>query len=113
MVLFTGYKSDNLSQLAMDAQNCAVLDSACSSTVCGQSWIDNYIDSLDSDERGKVLRTPSEKVFKFGAGEKQKSKETVSLPAFLAGPCGANKYGCCRLRYSAIALKGCNEESKG
>ena len=85
MVLFTGYKSDNLYQLAMDAQNCAVLDSACSSTVCGQSWIDNYIDSLDSDERGKVLRTPSEKVFKFGAGEKQKSKETVSLPAFLAG----------------------------
>ena len=34
-VLFTGYNKDGIARLGVDASNCALLDSACSSTVCG------------------------------------------------------------------------------
>lgn len=36
-VLFTGCKTEELHRLGIEACNCAVLDSACSSTVCGDS----------------------------------------------------------------------------
>ena len=34
--------------------NYAILDSACSSTVCGKKWLTTYMNSLDSTERGKL-----------------------------------------------------------
>lgn len=33
-VLFTGYDTDEIRRLGVDSRNCAVLDSACSGTVC-------------------------------------------------------------------------------
>ena len=39
VILFTGYRQDKLHQLSVEAQCCAVLDCACSSTVCGQEWL--------------------------------------------------------------------------
>ena len=53
-VLFTGYDIEEVRRLGVDACNCAVLDSACSSTVCGDSWINNYIQSLDKNDRQKL-----------------------------------------------------------
>ena len=50
-VLFTGYNKEEVRRLGVDARNCAVLDSACSSTVCGDSCIYNYFQSLDKDDR--------------------------------------------------------------
>ena len=39
VVLFTGYTKAEVHQLGIDARNCAVLDSDCSSTVCGEDWL--------------------------------------------------------------------------
>ena len=36
-VLFTGYNTEEVRRLGIDARNCVVLDSACSSTVCGDN----------------------------------------------------------------------------
>ncbi len=47
VVLFTDYKREDVAQLAINTGNCAVLDSACSSTVCGKMWFDSYLQSLD------------------------------------------------------------------
>ena len=41
-VLFTGNNENNLSLLVKEARNSAVLDCACSSTVCGKKWLDYY-----------------------------------------------------------------------
>ena len=41
-VLFTGNNENNLSLLVKEARNSAVLDCACSSTVCGKKWLDCY-----------------------------------------------------------------------
>ena len=46
-ILFTGYNKDEIARLGVDARNCAVLDSACSSTVCGKIWLDGYLKSLE------------------------------------------------------------------
>ena len=84
-VLFTGYRKNTLQELAWDAHNCAVLDSACCSTVCGSAWLENYLHSMSSSDRQRVTRLPGTKVFKFWGGEVMKSKEAVCIPAVMAG----------------------------
>ena len=84
-VLFTGYNKDEICQLGIDARNCAILDSACSSTVCGRSWINGYINSLNEGDRKKIGQTVGERTFKFGGGTRLKSTAEYSLPAVIAG----------------------------
>ena len=84
-VLFTGYDKNEVRRLGVDARNCAVLDSACSSTVCGSSWMDNYIASLDKTDREKVLQSEGQRMFKFGGGTCLKSKGEFRIPAVVAG----------------------------
>ena len=84
-VLFTGYNKGEISQLGIDARNCAVLDSACSSTVCGEMWLDNYLNSLSDGDRKRVRKNVGHKTFKFGGGERLQSKGEYSLPGIIAG----------------------------
>ena len=84
-VLFTGYNTEEVRRLGVDARNCAVLDSACSSTVCGTNWVNNYIQSLDKNDRQKVVQTKGRRVFKFGGGTCLQSKGEYSLPVVIAG----------------------------
>ena len=56
-ILFTGYNKDEIARLSVDARNCAILDSACSSTVCGKLWLDGYLKSLDKEDQNKVYQT--------------------------------------------------------
>ena len=83
--LFTGKDPGEMLVLSTEAQNCAVLDSACSSTVCGKQWLSGYIDSLDEDALKNVKKSPSQKVFRFGGGTLLSSEGSYSLPATLAG----------------------------
>ncbi len=36
--------------LVRESFNCAVLNSACSSTVCGVDWLDSYLESLPDNK---------------------------------------------------------------
>jgi len=85
VVLFTGYQKEEIVHLGVDARNCAVLDSACSSTVCGSNWINSYIESLDDYDKRSIKHSEGKKVFKFGGGTRLKSKGEYSLPANIAG----------------------------
>ena len=83
--LFTGQNPSHMVVLSTEAQNCAVLDSACSSTVCGKEWLNNYLNSLDSDVMNNVKRSSSDKIFRFGGGTRLPSEGSFILPATLAG----------------------------
>ena len=85
VVLFTGYNKEEIYQLGVDARNCAILDSACSSTVCGQNWMDSYINSLNEVDRKKIKQTTGERTFKFSGGTRLKSRAEYCLPAVIAG----------------------------
>ncbi|XP_078578773.1 uncharacterized protein LOC144863466 [Branchiostoma floridae x Branchiostoma japonicum] len=63
---------------------CAVLDSACSSTVCGREWLDKYLSVLDKKARVNVTRDTSSHVFKFGGDETLPSLGRYRIPANIA-----------------------------
>ena len=83
-ILFTGNIKEENNQLRVEAQNCAVLDCACSSTVCGQQWMTRYLESLNSEDQTKVTVSDGIKVFKFGGGETLKSLASYKIPAVIA-----------------------------
>ena len=85
-VLYTGAVEVLMTELRKDAENCAVLDSACTSTVCGRKWLDRYLSSLSPQEReGALRKEQSTERFRFGGGEVLKSEGRFNLPAILAG----------------------------
>ena len=88
VILYTGYGKKHeteVSQLAREAINKAVLDSACGETCCGESWVETFLDSLADEVRETVVYGKSDKLFKFGGGEILPSLYTVELPCVLAG----------------------------
>ena len=61
--------------------NCAVLDTGCSKNVCGQSWLDGYLDSLTPGYLLKVVEQRSSSSFTFGDGNTILSTKAVTIPA--------------------------------
>ena len=60
-----------------------VLDSGCTKTVCGETWLNCYLESL-SDEDKKLLHVEdSNSVFKFGNSKLIKSNEEVTIPTVI------------------------------
>ena len=83
--LYTGHNPSEMHVFTSEAMNCAVLDSACSSTVCGRRWMDSYMNSLDEDQKQKIARSDSARIFKFGGGTRLISEGQYEIPATLAG----------------------------
>ena len=67
--------------------NFAILDSGCTSTVCGKEWLAVYRQSLSDEEKKSMdkSRNPSNKAFRFGDGRLSQSEGTVKVPAMLIG----------------------------
>ena len=84
VVLFTGYNRSEIERLGEEAINCAVLDTACTSTVCGTKWMQCFLDGFSERERENVTTSEGHKVFKFGGGEQLKSKMSCQLPCSIA-----------------------------
>lgn len=63
-----------------DTFGCAVLDSGCTKTVCGDKWLENYINSLSEEEAMTITESTSGSVFRFGDGERFHSSKRIKLP---------------------------------
>ena len=85
MCLFTGKNIEDIVQLGRESFGSMVLDSACSSTVCGTSWLNDYISILDDSDRKAVVKLPGERIFQFGGGTRLKSLGEYKLPAYVVG----------------------------
>lgn len=85
VVLFTGYNKNEIERLGEEAINCAVLDTACTSTVCGTRWMQCFLDGFSEGERKTVTKSEGHKIFKFGGGEQLKSQMSCQLPCTIAG----------------------------
>ena len=62
---------------------CAVIDSGCSKTVAGITWLNCFLETLNDDELLNIRRKESNQTFKFGKGEPIKSKGKVFIPVIL------------------------------
>ena len=71
--------------MVADSFNCAILDSACSSTVCGEDWINCYMETLDDKQKQNLKIFPSKTWFKFGDGIKLQSLKKIRIPCEIAG----------------------------
>ena len=84
-MLYCGFHKADVLQLESESYNSGVLDSACTSTVAGKVWFDNYVESLNDSDRDKVVKLPSRKQFKFGSGNVFHSTGEYMIPAVVAG----------------------------
>ena len=64
--------------------NKAILDSGCTSTVCGEIWLQNMIDSLPDCDKKKVIENKSNKIFRFGDSKIINSTKKVKIPIWIA-----------------------------
>ena len=74
---FTLFTQDT-SVLTTEANIHADLDSACTSTVCGQGWLDNYL-TLTGQSDQDVRAGDSAKMFKFVGGERLHSEGVYKI----------------------------------
>ena len=65
----------------VEAYGAAILDTACSKTVCGQSWLDNYVENISDSDKSKVISNSSKRRFRFGDGRTVQSTQLIKIPA--------------------------------
>lgn len=90
--LFLGYAGDDgtdvkLSGLVKEAKGCAVLDSGCSTTVCGTGWLKGFLSGLSDYERGNIVEEKSISTFTFADGVTVPSIKRVTLPGYVGNMC--------------------------
>ena len=71
--------------LSDELRGCALLDSGCANTVCGESWVSSYIENLSDFERAQIKVQSSDQQFTFGDGRTVVSKRKVTFPCYIDG----------------------------
>ena len=72
-------KISNQDALLMEAQNAAIVDTACTKIVGGNEWLQNVLDLLSITELKSVKNKKSHVPFKFGDGKIINSYQTVTF----------------------------------
>ena len=68
------------SKLVEESKGKCILDSACTATVAGEEWVNDYISRLDDEDRNCITRKPSHVAIKFGGGEVSKFLRRMDIP---------------------------------
>ncbi|KAK4329336.1 hypothetical protein Pmani_000306 [Petrolisthes manimaculis] len=76
-------KESKIQRLVKEAKGCAVLDSGCSTTVCGADWYGSFIQNLSDVERDSIFVEESTSSFTFGDGVTVSSVMRVTLPCVI------------------------------
>ena len=71
----------NIRTFTWEAKGAAALDSCCTASVCGQIWMDMFIEELDDENKEKVEGPfNSKKSFGFGNNGELKSDKYYIIP---------------------------------
>ena len=70
-----------MSAMIKETLGMAVLDSACTKIVTGETWLNLFIDTLTEEDKKLVNIRPSDSYFRFGDGIEVNSTEIVKFPA--------------------------------
>ena len=71
------------STLLEETIGCMVVDSGCINTVCGDVWLDSYLESLSCKDKKSVAMENSSSWFRFGNGASFQSLKKVTIPVYL------------------------------
>ena len=88
--LFMGYtsearKTNKLDSLVQESYGYALLDSGCSTTVCGADWLHNYCEYLSPYDFDSIVEKSSPATFTFGDGRTVRSMKRLTLPCYING----------------------------
>ena len=78
-------ENGRLQSLLDETKGCAVIDSGCATTVCGEEWAEDFIENLCDEEKDNVHEEPSNEYFTFGDGHSVKSLKRLSIPCWIQG----------------------------
>lgn len=73
------------SKLVEEAKDCAVLDSGCDKSVCGERWLNTFVEELSDHDREGIVERESYATFHFANGATVLSKKRVTLPCWIGG----------------------------
>ncbi|XP_024125019.2 uncharacterized protein LOC112144625 [Oryzias melastigma] len=83
ITLFTEAAMTESEIFLTESQGSAIIDTACTRTVCGEKWLESYIKDLNRSQIHKMMQTESQscRPFRFGDGQVVYSNRKVKLPA--------------------------------
>lgn len=81
LTLFTKEHRTENEILMTESYGCAVIDTACTKTVCGKKWFEQYVDRLQEDQKKVIKKKTSTKIFRFGDGAQVHSYMNATIPA--------------------------------
>ena len=70
---YIAFLEDSTETLVSETFNMALLDSGCTKTVCGETWLQHYLHSLSFDEYKQIETSKSDSSFKFADSKLVKS----------------------------------------
>ena len=82
-MLLSDLHEDQLSALLGESICQLIVDSGCNKTVCGELWLNLYLDTLSIENRKLVSDVDSVEKFKFGDGNVYSSVRCVNIPVYL------------------------------
>ena len=68
-----------------ESEGCGVIDTGCSTTVCGVNWLENYMGFITEYEKSCIKEESSLSTFTFGDGISVNSMKRVTLPCWIGG----------------------------
>ena len=82
--MFVGLGSIDKLQGLVDESKCSVvIDTGCVNTVCGKSWLANYVNNLSDYDKSLVKEAPSTQSFTFGSEKTFYSSKKMTLPCYI------------------------------
>ena len=82
-VVLLAEDDDQRDSLLGETLGFAVVDSGCTKTVCGDLWLNTYLDSLSQRDRKSVHSESALCQFRFGAGKVYPSSRLVHIPVYI------------------------------
>ena len=75
---------ETMETLIGETLSMAVLDSGCTKTVCGETWLNCYLETISDEDKKLLDGEDSNSVFKFGDSKLIKSNKNVTIPTVIA-----------------------------
>ena len=72
-----------MTTLVRESLGMAVLDSACTRTVTGETWFEVYHDTLSDSDKALIRYSKADTVFRFGDGAEVSSLQEVQFPVII------------------------------
>ena len=83
ITLFSGMADARRNMLVLETLGKAILDSACTKTVAGCEWLEEFLATLSQEEMKLVKENESKAAYLFGDGAENKSSKCITIPVWI------------------------------